>query len=123
MKTDDNSAPQTGPEFPNRPVVDGAAVGIDRSLEAGQDLIGPGVDRVSAFGVRLPARDPYRENRGSGRNAVEPIGPFGSRDDARELGAVALGPARDRRMRLRDPSTAGVDDVDAREHAPPQVRM
>ena len=96
-------------------------VRIDRRLEAGQDLVGTGVDGVPTFCVWLPAGDPYRQDRSSGRNAVEPSRAIRPGDDPCELGAMALGPAGNRRMRLCDATAPGVDDIDARENAAAEV--
>ena len=98
-------------------------VGIDGRLEPGEDLIRARVDAVAALGVRLPAADADRKDRGARRDPVQAVRTLGPGDDPGELGRVALRPTRNRRVRLRDSAAAGVDDVDAREHAAAQVGM
>ena len=77
-------------------------VRIDRGLEPGEDLVGPGVDAVPALRVRLPARDAHGRIEAPGAIPWSPPGPSDPGDDPGELGRMALGPAGDRRMRLGD---------------------
>ena len=54
---------------------------------------------------------------------MQPVRALDAGDDAGELGRMALRTSRNRRVRLRDSTAAGIDHVDTREHAAAQVGM
>ena len=67
-------------------------VRIDRPLEAGDQLVGPRVDRPAAGDVLLPARDADRQHRGARRHPGESFRPAGPDEQACHLGPVSLEP-------------------------------
>jgi len=73
-------------------------VGIDGGLEPGEDLVGPGIDAVTALRVRLPASHTHGQDRGAGRDPVKSVRAFGPGDDSCELGRMALGLPTDARQ-------------------------
>ena len=89
-------------------------VRVDRGLEPGEQLVGARVHRVAALGIRLPAGHSDREDRSAGRDTVQASRPVRAGDDPRQLRAVALRTAADRRMRLGNAAASRRDDVDTR---------
>ncbi len=108
---------------PRRVLDVAVGVRVDRCLEPGEDLVRPRIDAVAALGVRLPASDANRQDRRARRDPVQAARPFRPGDDAGELGRMSLGASGDRGMGLRDPTASGVDHVDARDDALPQIGM
>ena len=77
-------------------------VGVDRQLEAGEQLVGAAVDGEPAFGARLPAGDADRQDRRAGRDAPDATRTAAADEQAGDLRAVALEPRRLVRVRARD---------------------
>ncbi len=65
-------------------------VGVDRTLEPGDQLVGAAEEAPGAARVLLPPGDPYRQEAGTRRNSCELGRALGAGHDARQLGAVAL---------------------------------
>ena len=94
------------------------AVGIDHPVEAREDLVGPGEERVAAGGILLPAADADRQHRRAGRDTGD-ARPSGPDDDARHLRPVPLRDTVGTRPRPRVDAPAG--DVQAGQHMAVQV--
>ena len=99
------------------------AVRVDRALEPGQQLVAACVDELAAVRGRLPAGDANREDRRSGRDAVQLVGATGARDDPGHLRAVTLELRRILWVRTRICVETAVDDVEAGQDLPAQVRV
>ncbi len=65
-------------------------VGVDRCLEACEQLIGSGVHGVATLRIGLPAGHPNREDGGSRSDSVQSSRAVRADDDPRELGAMTL---------------------------------
>ena len=108
---------------PRRIVRVAVGVRVDGRLEAGEHLVGAGVDGDAAVRVGLPAGDPDRQQRRAGSDAVEPGGPADSDDETREPGPVPLGPSRLGRVRLGRRVAVRVEDVDPVQQPALEVRV
>ena len=93
-------------------------VRVDRELDPGEELIGAAVDRDSAGRVGLPPRHPDRQQRGAGRDPLEPARTSRARDEARHLGAVTLRPAGSGRILAGARVAAGSSTSNPRIRAP-----
>ena len=96
-------------------------VRVDRALEAGDQLVGAGVDGPAAREVLLPAGDPDREQRRVLRQAGEPARPSGADDEAGELRPVSLELGRLVGIGPRRGEIVVLEDVDAFENRAGQV--
>ena len=108
---------------PGRVVRVAVAVRVDGALEAREELVGAGVDRVAAAVVGLPPGDADREHGRAGSDAAEPRGPPGADEQAGHLRAVALELGRVGRLRVRARVRPVPDHVEAVEHVAVQVRL
>ena len=90
-------------------------VGVDRQLEAGQQLVGSAVDGESAFGARLPAGDADRQDRRARRDAPDTSRTAAADEQARDLRAVTLESHRLVRVRARNGASVGIEHVDSVE--------
>ena len=98
-------------------------VRVDGQLEPRENLVRSAVDRDAAGRVRLPARDADREQRGARRGPFEVGRAVGADDEPRHLRSVAFRSARRRRVLARAPIATGVEDVEAGQERPPDVRV
>ena len=98
-------------------------VRIDRELDPGEELIRPAVDGDPAGGVRLPAGDSDRQQRRARGDALEAGRAARADDEARHLGAVALGPAGRRRVLTGARVAAGIEHVEPAQERIADVRV
>ena len=103
-------------------------VRIDCALEAGDDLVGPAVDRPRPRGVALPAGDADRQDADVRRDPARAAGTAEAGDDAGRRGAVRLQPVSSgsagrsaqplRRRGRRSPSPPCRGDTASRDPPP-----
>ena len=79
---------------PRRVESDAVQVRVDGALEPGDQLVGAAEDRPAPARLALPARDPDREHRRPGRDAVHLPRAFGADEEAGHLRAVPFEPCR-----------------------------
>ena len=108
---------------PRRVVGIPVLVRIDRELDPGQQLVGPAVDGDTTARVRLPAGDPDRQQRRARGDTLEAGRAARADDEARHLGAVALGPAGSRRVLTGAGVPAGIEDVEPSQERSADVRV
>ena len=102
---------------------DPVQVRIDRVLEPGDQLIRSPEDRPAPARLALPAGDPDRQDRRTGRDAFDLRRPLGADEQAGELGPVPLETGRVLGARLGTGVGARVDGVVAGEHLAEDVRL
>ncbi len=98
-------------------------VRVDGELEPGEKLVGAAVDGDSPGRVGLPPRNADRQQRGPWRDALEPVRPVRADDEARHLGAVALGPTRCGRILTGARVAARVEHVEAPNQGAADIRV
>ena len=99
------------------------AVRVDRTLEAGEDLVGARVDGAAPGCVALPAGDADREDRRARRDAREAGRAARADEDAGELGSVPLELGLVVGVRRGEREVAPADDVDAVLDAAAQIGL
>jgi len=99
------------------------AVRVDRTVEAGDQLVAAAVDEVLAVGRRLPARDADRKHGRLGRDAVQAGWAARADEQPGELGAVVLDLRGVLWVRARRCVVALVDEVEPGQDPTAQVRV
>ncbi len=98
-------------------------VGINRTFEAREDLVGASVNGPACGGVPLPPRHADRQERGAGCHARERPGPAGADEEACHLRAVTLQLGRLVGLGRRQRACVAADDVDSAGDSTAKERM